>query len=146
MDTNSEYRQALKGAAISLIHTCNIEMQAAQSIQSANKNQTSIQTTMKSTAMAILMAGVSASHLYLHHTTNNLSKDSHAWSVLVDAAILAADLMQKRKLFMNHYLNDMDDDDDAKYNENAKLLTKLEDCLCILNVTLCSNNDKNSST
>ena len=143
MDTNSEYRQALKGAAISLIHTCNMEMQAAQSIQSAN--QTSIQTTMKSTTMAILMAGVSASHLYLHHTTNNISKDSHAWSVLVDAAILAADLMQKRKLFMNHYLNDMDDDDDAKYNENAKL-TKLEDCLCILNVTLCSNNDKNSST
>ena len=109
LEANANYRQALKGAATSLVHTCNMELQSNKTSHTNNNtnnsNHTTIQKAMKSTSMAILMAGIAASHLYLYHTEsttqNKTTHSENTWSVLVDTAISSANLMRTRKDWMN---------------------------------------------
>jgi len=155
LKANTNYLQALKGAATSLVHTSNMELQSNKTLHtndttnnSNNSNHTTIQKAMKSTSMAILMAGIAASHLYLYQTeSTTLNKTTHSsentWSVLVDAAISAANLMRKRNEWMNK-LNDSSNGAGAALdvsNRGVKL-SKLEESICLLNETLCSNNDE----
>lgn len=154
LESNINYRQALKGAAMSLVNTCNnMELHKSSQPQTIQHTNTckSIQKAVKSTSMAILMAGISASHLYLHHTQllpsqsncNSMSKKENAWSVLVDAAILAADLMRTRKEWLDK-LNDIHDAQPIMDVRGIKL-SILEECICILNETLCTNKNNTST-
>lgn len=149
LEANTNYRQALKGAATSLVHTCNMELQSNKTSHANNTNNSNhitIQKAMKSTSMAILMAGIAASHLCLYHTENTTqNKTTHsenAWSALVDAAISAANLMRTRKEWMNKMNDNMNSRTTMDFNNGDVKLSKLEESICILNETLCSSNDE----
>jgi len=150
LEANKNYRRALKGVATSLVHTCNMELQSNKTSHANNtnnnSNHTSIQKAMKSTSMAILMAGIAASHLYLYHTESSTqNKTTHsienAWSVLVNAVISAANLMRTRNEWMNKMNGNMDSGT-LDFSNRDKKLSKLEESICILNETLCSSNDE----
>ena len=133
--TNRDYRVGLRGAAISLVNTASYysssntinnndnittDLHNNNDVTGHHEEQfTSIVNAMKSTTLAILMAAVSASHLYLYQKINNhhaIGDDEHdkkvtddekhnvngndAWRVLVNSAILAADLMIARRDFV----------------------------------------------
>ena len=99
--------------------------------------------TMTDTALAILMAGIAASYLYLHHdNTNDLEKEvvrsnnkgvESSWTVLVNTATMAANLiLTKRALFKT---NDMvDDTNDPNLPMLGRRVVKnLEQSLIVLN-------------
>ena len=162
--TNREYRSALRGAAMSLVNTASALQHSNNAIdwRSNNSQYISIVNAMKSTALAILMAGVSASHLYLYQSDlvdgnqdDNDSingqgyvkngNDNNAWNVLVNSAVLAADLMMVRSDFINTYDNVMDNGE----NDMAKATTSatrslLEESLIILNDTLFTTANNNA--
>ena len=150
LETNTNYRQALKGAATSLVHTCNVELQSnktSHTNNNNNSNHTTIQKAMKSTSMATLMAGIAASHLYLYHTEDTTqNKTTHSsentWSALVDAAISTANLMRTRNDWMNKLNNSNDTGTALDVSNGVVKLSKLEESICILNETLCSINDE----
>ncbi|KAK1741516.1 hypothetical protein QTG54_007994 [Skeletonema marinoi] len=143
--TNRDYRSALRGAAISLVNT-------ASSNTSSNEGQyASILNAMKSTALAILMAGVAASHLYLYQCDfvdgNNdeggsmngqrCTNNGNAWKVLVNSAVLAADLMAARREFMSNYHDTaIDDGENDAAKEPSTTRSLLEESLGILIETL----------
>lgn len=167
LESNTCYRHALKGAALSLVQTCANEVRLHDQVQQLYQSQPqqqrldrqckeyqSIQTTMKSTAMAMLMAGVAASHLYLHNAT--VSDDTYnpnsadAWSVLVETATLAADLTLARQKFMEHMKDVFRVNDKDKLNTSLDRFNKasslLEQSICILNEALCDNNSTTIGT
>ncbi|KAL7454343.1 hypothetical protein ACHAWC_005981 [Mediolabrus comicus] len=179
--TNRDYRVGLRGAAISLVNTAtcfssntknndNITMDLYNNNDGDegdvpihhDKQFTSIVNAMKSTTLAILMAAVSASHLYLYQIINNhaIGDDEHdnevtddekhhvngndAWRVLVNSAILAADLMVARRDFVHRCKLNGDVADGGSNETMAASSTSpastrrsvLEESLCILNETL----------
>ncbi|KAL7478791.1 hypothetical protein ACHAW6_004542 [Cyclotella cf. meneghiniana] len=125
IQTNDSYRRALTGAASSLIDTCFREMEhvlrfknqqddfyAIQSpscsadtiMQNRKQEHDSIQNAMKSTAVAMLMAGVASCHLLLHDDVTPNRGGQHSdikpWNVLVHTSIAAAGLLSARSEFI----------------------------------------------
>ena len=154
VESNRIYRQALKGAATSLVQSCNLALQqqsqtaAEEAMQQCKRKRDyrSIQKAIKSTALVMLMAGIAASHLYLHNTNeNNNGASCYCWNVLVDAAISAADLMQTRKEWMAKITTyDCDVESDLETRRGEKKFTSLlEESLCILNETLFNSQNMN---
>lgn len=153
--TNREYRSALQGAAISLVSTAST-LQQLNTVMSNGRQYESIGNAMKSTVLAILMAGVAASHLYLcqsdidvlnaaegltngHRYVTN-GNGSNAWKVLVNSAALAADLMMARREFLRNCHDDaMDDGVTDVAKETSAAMSLLEESLVILNDTLLTN-------
>jgi len=153
--TNRDYRSALRGAAISLVNTA-----SASDLKSNEGQYVSILNAMKSTALAILMAGVAASHLYLYQCDfvdgNNdeggsmngqrCTNNGNAWKVLVNSAVLAADLMAARREFMSNNYHDtaMDNGENDAAKEPSATRSLLEESLGILNETLFTTADHNT--
>ncbi|KAL3791652.1 hypothetical protein HJC23_003909 [Cyclotella cryptica] len=125
IQTNANYRRALTGAASSLVDSCFQEMEhlhrikdqqdvpaaiksPSQSAEDLSRNrkheQESIQRAMKSTAVAILMAGIASCHLFLHDditpTLDEQRSNNKAWNILFHSSIAAADLLRARKEFI----------------------------------------------
>jgi tetratricopeptide (TPR) repeat protein len=136
IETNSRYRKALSAAAISLLKTCFVHMEFVQQTTnqsvstSGGKERTrehiSIQNALKSTAISILMAGIASAHLNLHEV--ELQPNKIAWDVLVQCAIMAADLMLARREFMQCISCE-----EAKISQNT---SSLDSSLRLLNDTL----------
>eukprot|EP00984_Skeletonema_dohrnii_P007812 scaffold2880_cov115-Skeletonema_dohrnii-CCMP3373.AAC.2 len=153
--TNRDYRSALRGAAISLVNTASSN---TADLRSNEGQYASILNAMKSTALAILMAAVAASHLYLYQCDivdgNNdeggsmngqrCMNNGNAWKVLVNSAVLAADLMAARREFMSNYHTAMDDGENDAAKEPSATRSLLEESLGILNETLCTTADHNT--
>ncbi|KAL3759694.1 hypothetical protein ACHAWU_010263 [Discostella pseudostelligera] len=130
----------------------------------------SIRKAMKDTSLAMLMAAVAASHLHMyrhdgrscngrscstsgHRRNNNVAdrvpihdggKKEDAWSVLVDAATKAAELMRIRKQWTDGNSTNTVNEDSVgaeKTKKEHNKLSSLEESLLILNKTLCINDD-----
>jgi tetratricopeptide (TPR) repeat protein len=172
--TNHEYRTALRGAAISLFNTASTLHPNRTNLSSENNKGggqcVSIINAMKSTALAILMAGVAASHLYLHHHNNivddcNSEKkksctdndddydqrstnygNDNAWRVLVHSAAFAADVMISRREFIRRYNDNTAIDDDGNDVATTTSATRsiLEESIHILNETLFTATNANT--
>jgi hypothetical protein len=128
--SNADYRQALVGAASSLVRSATVRQQQQQYQQWIQQRESVadryrqqrmnsdenkyLRRTMTDTALAMVMAGIAASYLYLHHQESNIDNlekeevvcysnkgvESRSWDVLVDTATMAANLiLTKRALF-----------------------------------------------
>lgn len=134
--TNLRYRKALSAAATSLVKTCFAHMEFVQQItnqsvstsggKERSREHISIQNALKSTAISILIAGIASAHLNLHEV--ELQQDKIAWNVLVQCAIMAADLMLARREFMQCISFE-----EAKISQNN---SSLDSSLRLLNDTL----------
>ncbi|KAL7472839.1 hypothetical protein ACHAXS_013237 [Conticribra weissflogii] len=152
--SNQIYRMALRGAAISLTDTCRelCHIKANNNID-CDEDARSVLISMRETSVAILIAGVSASFLYLHsrrldrqqgrsnreqqteimrhgqRTSPIRQRDSNAaksWKVLVDAAFLASDLMSFRGKFVENYSSVIGTNGDDHGEEKEKEKEKRE--------------------
>ncbi|KAL9180801.1 hypothetical protein ACHAXT_011254 [Thalassiosira profunda] len=143
LEANETYRRSLKGAALSLVESCNAELhimeQHSHLVSGREKDHTSIERAMKSTALALLMAGVAASHLHLHNVEATTQRGggncNEAWDVLADAAASAADLVR----FRAEWLGKMNGNASDSIKTGGGKSSVLEGSLCILNETLCSD-------
>lgn len=134
IQTNDTFRQALTGASRALINTCFIEMEYLLQIklqstvaEQRSEEHTSIQNAMRSTARSMLMAAVASAHLYLHQV-DTANEDRKSWDVLVQSAVMAADLLGACKELTKSILGENSTKDQIKYT--------LESALSILNDAL----------
>jgi tetratricopeptide (TPR) repeat protein len=146
---NVIYRKALNGAASSLIGSIFQEIEHLRLRQSISANVTEDQSQImkrvsnkkdiKSTAVAILMASVAASHLHLHETNEvqpTYHGDNLAWNVLVPSALLAADLLLARDQFIQCIQNNRPNMQYEKFVVGRQGQCTIESSLCTLNAAL----------
>eukprot|EP00956_Cyclotella_meneghiniana_P028304 scaffold65296_cov33-Cyclotella_meneghiniana.AAC.1 len=134
IQTNGNFRQALRGASCALINTCFVEMEFLLQIkqhtdtdaEERREEHASIQNAMQSTARSILMAAVAAAHLYLHQVDDAADEDTKSWNMLVQSAVMAADLLGAREEFTRCISGE-----DCTKDQNKK--STLESALSILN-------------
>ena len=137
---NTKYQQSLIGAASSLIQTCFIEMefchqikQLSVEIKSTNSDrerrreeQASIQNAMKNTAVSMLMSSVAFAHLHLYGFDDEA--DDKSWTILVESAMVAADLICVQRNLTHCITGNKTNVDRSK--------RALEQCLEVLNETM----------